>query len=132
MSVTPSPGFDYADPKTIQQQQDLEAQAENVINSHIADLDYEQENVDDDEQIIHYSTVIPQQNEAGEMEKDGVEVRRSILPARRRKLLNLRYITRLRGLVKLSQTVRIFPKAFCYQSILDLGNHVIHCYPIRS
>jgi hypothetical protein len=100
-SATATPDFDYAEPKTTIQQQDLEAQAENVINSHIADLDYDQEILDDDEHIIHYSTVIPKQNEKGEE----IVVQRSIMPAKRRKLLNLRYVTRLRGLVKLSQTI---------------------------
>uniref|UniRef100_A0AC34F7Q8 Uncharacterized protein n=1 Tax=Panagrolaimus sp. ES5 TaxID=591445 RepID=A0AC34F7Q8_9BILA len=84
------------------QQQDLEAQAENVINSHITDLDYDdQEILDDDDHVIHYSTTLPKHNENGEE----IVVQRSIMPAKRRKFLNLRYVTRLRGLVKLSQTI---------------------------
>jgi len=87
------------------QEQDIEAQAETIINAHIADLEFHEEALadDDDDQVIHYSTVIPKNN--NDTNQEEVQVARSMLPAKRRKLLNLRYITRLRGLVKLAQTV---------------------------
>jgi hypothetical protein len=131
MSATVSPDFDYAPPKlTAQQQQDLEAQAENVINSHMADLDYEEEEtLDDDEQVIHYSTNVPKRNEKGEMENEEIVVQRSILPARRRKLLNLRYLTRLRGLVKLAQTVIYKTKILSHTVLFRFGQF---CFTLLS
>lgn len=94
-----------------QPEQDIEAQAESIINAHIADLDFHEEALDDDDddQVIHYSTVIPKNSNENNMNQEEVEISRSILPSRRKKMLNLRYLTRLRGLVKISQTVsRIF------------------------
>lgn len=86
-------------------EQDIEAQAETIIHAHMADLEFTEDPLgdDDDDQVIHYSTVIPNSNN---MDQEEVQVARSILPARRKKLLNLRYLTRLRGLVKVAQTVR--------------------------
>ena len=88
-------------------EQDIEAQAETIINAHIADLEFHEDPLadDDEDQVIHYSTVIPKNNDGTDQEE--VQVARSMLPTKRKKLLNLRYITRLRGLVKLAQTVSV-------------------------
>ncbi|KAE9549086.1 hypothetical protein FO519_007707 [Halicephalobus sp. NKZ332] len=105
MGIENSPQPTSAGDNQNQPAPDLEAQAENIINSHIADLEFNEDPLadDDDDQVIHYSTVIPKTN--NNMDQEEIQVSRSILPAKRKKLLNLRYLTRLRGLVKVAQTL---------------------------
>uniref|UniRef100_A0A7E4V2L0 Ion_trans domain-containing protein n=1 Tax=Panagrellus redivivus TaxID=6233 RepID=A0A7E4V2L0_PANRE len=88
------------------------ATAEQVISAHMADLDFEEDLYGDDDHPFGYTTrnTHPTANMSNGNNGIGGNpeiqvVKRSILPSRRRKLMNLRYLTRLRGLVKFAQTI---------------------------
>lgn len=72
---------------------DLDATFKDVVNEHATGLDF-------DENAYQESRAPP----ASEVE----EIHRAMWPDNRRKMMNLRYLTRLRGLVKVVQLVSVF------------------------
>uniref|UniRef100_A0A914C111 Uncharacterized protein n=1 Tax=Acrobeloides nanus TaxID=290746 RepID=A0A914C111_9BILA len=84
---------------------DLDATLKEVVNEHSAGLDFEEHD---------YQNQVPR----GEPTTVEEEIHRAILPDARRKMLNLRYLTRLRGLVKFSQLIFMcgFYGAIAYSS----------------
>ena len=83
---------------------DLDATLKEVVNEHSAGLDFEEHD---------YQNQLPR----GEPTTVEEEIHRAILPGARRTMLNLRYLTRLRGLVKFSQLVSNFLKVGSFHAV---------------
>lgn len=97
---TSRPNFEYVNEQRPAVEIDLDAALKDVVNEHSAGLEL------DPEEHGHYQTQVPR-SEPTTVEE---EIHRAMLPDHRRKLLNLRYLTRLRGIVKFSQLVRVMKR----------------------